>query len=444
MPGRLGTLVLQSRELPDETVPLVSNYLRPMNHPRSFSLCVPTGSLALGAFLIFLNCGADWPQFLGPERNGVSTDTNSVSAWQQPGPPVVWSRDVGPGYSGPVVSGGRLIVFHRLGSEEVVECLSAADGKPRWKFAYPTSYADDYGKGDGPRSTPLVYQGRVYTLGAEGRMHCLDFETGRKVWERALNEEYRVPKNFFGVGTSPLAEGGLILVNVGSKQAGIVALAADSGKEIWRATDHEASYSSPIAATIDGVRHALFFTRQGLVSVDPKNGNVRFSKPWRSRSQASVNAATPVLVGDLLFLSASYNTGAVLLRLRREGADEIWKNDESLSNHYTTSLHHDGYLYGFDGRQEEGARLRCIELRTGKVAWTKDDFGCGSMVLTGGILVILSEAGNLVLAEAMPSGYREKARTHVLSPPCRAPIALCKGVVYARDEQKLVAWKIGK
>ena len=211
-----------------------------------------------------------------------------------------------------------------------------------------------------------------------------------------------------------------------------------------RATDHEASYSSPVAATIDGVRHAFFFTRQGLVSLDPENGNVRFSKPWRSRSHASVNAATPVLVGDLLFLSASYNTGAVLLRLRRDGADEIWKNDESLSNHYTTSIHRNGYLYGFDGRQEEGARLRCVELRTGRVVWTKDDFGCGSMVLAGSNLVVLSEGGDLVLIEATPSGYREKARTHVLSPPCRAQIALSNGVVYARDERTLVGWKVGK
>jgi outer membrane protein assembly factor BamB len=326
----------------------------------------------------------------------------------------------------------------------VVESLNAADGKLQWKFAYASNYTDDYGKGDGPRSTPLVAGSRVYTLGAEGRMHSLDVETGRKVWTRALNDDYEVPKSFFGVATSPLAEGNLVLVNIGGKQAGIVALVAESGKEAWRATNHEASYSSPVAATIDGLRHVLFFTREGLVSLDPKNGNVRLGKPWRSRFNASVNAATPVVSGDLVFLSASYNTGAVLLRLHGDGADEIWKNDQSLSNHYTTSIYHKGYLYGFDGRQEEGARLRCVEMNTGKVLWTNADSGCGSMVLAGADLVALSETGDLVLIEATPSAYREKARARVLSPPCRAPIALAAGVLYARDGKRLVAWKVGK
>jgi outer membrane protein assembly factor BamB len=402
----------------------------------------PRASLAVLAF--FLVSGSDWPGFLGPDRNGIAADQGPIAPWPETGPPVVWTRAVGAGYSGPVISQGRLILFHRLGGEEVVESLNARDGTPQWKFAYPTNYTDDYGKGDGPRSTPLVAGNRVYTLGAEGRMHCLDLEAGRKVWSRALNDDYGVPKSFFGVATSPLAEGNLILVNIGGKQAGIVALAAESGKEIWRATNHEASYSSPVAATIDGVRLVLFLTREGLVSLDPKNGNVRFGKPWRSRFHASVNAATPVVVGDLVFLSASYNTGAILLRLHRDRADEIWKSDQALSNHYTTSIYHRGYLYGFDGRQEEGARLRCVEMRTGKVLWTNADFGCGSMVLAGGDLIAVSETGDLVLIEATPLAYREQARARVLSSPCRAPIALAGGVLYARDDHKLVAWKVGK
>jgi outer membrane protein assembly factor BamB len=294
------------------------------------------GLAALALCVVPTISGSDWPQFLGPNRNGIAPDIGSITPWPEAGPAAAWSRDVGAGYSGPVISKGRLILFHRLGGEELVESLNAADGKPQWKFAYPSNYADDYGKGDGPRSTPLVAGGRVYTLGAEGRMHCLDIESGRKVWGRALHDDYLVPKSFFGVATSPLAEGNLILLNIGSKQAGIVALAAESGKEVWRATNHEGSYSSPVAATIDGVRHVLFFTREGLVSLDPQNGNVRLGKPWRSRFHASVNAATPVVAGDLVFLSASYNTGAVLLRLHRDRADETWKSDQALSNHYTT------------------------------------------------------------------------------------------------------------
>jgi outer membrane protein assembly factor BamB len=213
---------------------------------------------------------------------------------------------------------------------------------------------------------------------------------------------------------------------------------------VWKATDDEASYSSPVAATIDGTRHVFFFTRKGLVSLDPRDGTVRFTKTWRSRFNASVNAATPVVVGDLLFLSASYNTGAVLLRVRTDGADEVWKGDDVLSNHYGTSVERGGYLYGFDGRQEEGAQLRCVELKTGKVRWTKERFGCGSMIWADGNLIVLGENGDLVLIEATPEAYREKALSPVLSAQCRAGLALADGRLYARDDHKLICWNLKK
>jgi outer membrane protein assembly factor BamB len=319
-----------------------------------------------------------------------------------------------------------------------VECLNAASGKRVWQFAYPTAYEDDFGKGNGPRSTPVVAGGRVYTLGAEGMLHCLDLASGKKLWARSVTKDYRVPKNFFGVGTTPLVEGKLLLVNVGGEGAGIVAFACDTGKEVWKATGDGASYSSPVAATIDGVRHVFFFTREGVVSLDPANGKIRFRKRWRSRSNASVNAATPVVVKDLLFLSASYETGALLLRVKKARAEEVWKSDEVLSNHYETSIYHDGHLYGFDGRQETRAQLRCVELKTGKVCWTREGFGCGSMILADGKLIILTEKGDLVLAEPTPKAYREKARAPLLVKPCRAPMALAGGRLYLRDDKRLV------
>jgi outer membrane protein assembly factor BamB len=387
---------------------------------------------------------ADWPQFRGPDRSGISPETGLPSAWPREGPPLIWEKKVGPGYSGPVVAGGRLILFHRVGDKEVVECLDAGSGKGRWQFSYPTAYVDDFGKGDGPRSTPVVAGNRVYTLGAEGMLTCLELDTGKKVWARPVNEDYRVRKNFFGVGTTPLVEGNLLLVNVGAPGAGIVAFAKDTGKEVWRATDDAASYSSPVAATIDGVRHVFFFTREGLVSLDPARGAVHFRKRWRARYAASVNAATPLVVKDLVFLSASYETGAVLLRVKKDGAEEVWKGDNILSNHYETSIYHDGHLYGFDGRQESGARLRCVELLTGKVRWTNEDFGCGSMVLADGKLLILSEKGDLVLVVSTPKAYRERARAKVLAGPCRAPVALAGGRLYLRDDKRLLCLDLKK
>ena len=406
---------------------------------RKVSFWVVVSSLLL-PFLL----AADWPQFLGPTRNAVSSEVGLNTSWGEGGPTALWTKEVGSGYSSPVIADGRLLIFHRVGDEEVLQCLDAHSGKPLWKTASPTRYVDDFGKGDGPRSTPLVTGRSVVTLGADGRLQCLELQTGRKIWERALHEDFVVSKGFFGVATSPIAEDGLVLVNVGSKQAGIVAFALDTGKEVWRATDQGASYSSPVAATIDGVRHVFFFTREGLASLDPRNGAVRLSKPWRSRFQASVNAATPVIIQNRLFLSASYNTGAVMLRVRRDGLEELWKGDDVLSNHYTTSICHQNFLYGFDGRQEQRPRLRCVAAASGLVQWTKEGFGCGSMLLAEGKLIVLTEDGDLVSIEATPEAYREICRARVLSAPCRAALALSDGRLYGRDDHKLVCWNLKK
>ncbi len=387
---------------------------------------------------------ADWPQFLGPTRNGVSTETGLKSTWPKNGPPIVWDREVGDGFSGPVVVGDRVILFQRVGDEEVVECLSAADGKTKWKKGYPTSYRDRFGKGDGPRATPLVADGRVYTLGAEGVLQCLKLEDGEKVWRRDLHKDYQTQEGFFGVATSPLLEGGRLLVNVGGANgAGIVAFNKDDGKELWKADDHDASYSSPVAADLAGKRQAVFLTREGLISLDPADGAIRYSKHWRSRMDASVNAASPVVVGDQIFLTACYGTGAVLLRAKADGVEEVWSNDKSMSCHYGTPIFQGGYLYGFDGRQEEGARLRCVEMKSGDVKWTQEGFGCGSMILADGKLIILTEDGDLVLAKATPEKYEELARATVLDArPLRAPVALADGKLYGRDGRKLVCWNL--
>jgi outer membrane protein assembly factor BamB len=267
-------------------------------------------------------------------------------------------------------------------------------------------------------------------------------EDGKKLWQRELLQDYEVPDSYFGVGTSPLVQGDLLLVNVGGRGAGIVAFHKDTGKEAWRVTDQQASYASPVAATIDGVRHALFFTREGLVSVDPATGKLRFARRWRSRLDASVNAASPVVFDGHVFLSACYGTGAVLLKVRRDGVDEVWKNDESLSCHFSTPIYLDGHLYGFDGRQEEGARLRCVAARTGKVCWTQEGYGCGSMVLADGRLIVLSEGGELALLRPDPDRYHELARAPVLGRPCRAQVALSGGRLYARDGKRLVCWDL--
>jgi outer membrane protein assembly factor BamB len=386
---------------------------------------------------------ADWPQFLGPERNGVSTETECLrQTWNDKGPPIAWQKEVGEGYSAPVVAGERLILFHRVGGEDIVACLDAANGKERWQHREATNYRDPLGKGDGPRSTPLIAGERVYTLSPGGRLLCLKLSNGEKVWQRELLKDYNVPRSYFGVGTSPLLESGRLLINVGAPGAGIVAFDKNDGKEAWKATGDGASYSSPVAVVLAGKRLVLFFTRQGIVALDPADGNVRFRKRWRSRMDASVNAATPVVVDDLAFFTACYDTGAIVLRLKKDGYEELWSNNRSLSCHFSTPIYHDGCLYGFDGRQEGGTEMRCVELKTGKVHWSKEGFGCASMIRIEDHLLVLSEDGELVLVECKRDKYREKARAAVLSGPCRAHLALANGRLYGRDNKKLVCWNL--
>ena len=398
------------------------------------SLCLWSGFLQ----------AADWPQFLGPERNGTSRETGLLASWPEKEPPILWEKSIGEGFSGPVVAGDKLIRFHRLDNKEVVECLDANTGNGLWKFPYTTEYVDKYGKGNGPRATPLIAGNRVYTLGVDGVLLALDLRTGKKVWHHDLTKEYQLAESFFGIGTSPLVEGDLLLVNVGPPGEGVLAFHKETGKEAWKAKCEPASYSSPVAVTINGTRHVFFFTMGGLVSLDPKTGDVRFSKPWRSRQRSSVTAATPLVVRDQVFISASYGTGAVLLQVHDKDAKEIWQSDEVMSNHYNTCIYKDGFLYGCDGRQEGGARVRCVELASGKVRWTKEGFGCANMILTEGRLITLGEDGDLRLLEANPDDYKELARSHVLDKPCRAPLALANGRLYARNDHKLICWNLKK
>jgi outer membrane protein assembly factor BamB len=388
---------------------------------------------------------ADWPQFLGPERDGTSTETGLARTWPRTGPPLVWQKDVGEGFSGPVVAGERLILFYRIKGQEIIECLNAVTGASLWKSAYPTSFDDDFRKGDGPRSTPVIADKRVVTLGADGVLTCLDLESGRVLWTKMLLKEYRVPPSYFGVGTSPVVDDGLVLVNVGAANAGIVAFKLADGTETWKATSDPASYSSPVVRTIAGTKHAIFFTREGVVILDPKAGSVRYRQRWRARIDASVNAATPLVIGDEVFFSASYETGALLLKLRKVGAEVVWSDDKIMSNHYNTCVYRDGFLYGCNGRQESGASLRCVDLKNRRIQWNQEGFGCASAVLAEGLLILLTERGELILVEATPTKYHELARAQVLEAgPCRAQIALANGNLYARDRGKLICLDLRK
>lgn len=391
-------------------------------------LCWPLSTMA-----------GDWPQFLGPNRNGTAVGEEIVVPKSPAKPPILWRTKLGAGYSGPIVIGNPVIAFHQSGNDETLECFQATDGKRLWKTGYPCDYQGGYGTGPGPRGTPCSADGVVYSFGASATLQAVELETGKPIWRRELQSEFQVPEGYFGVGTSPMVEGDKLLVTVGAKKASLVGFNRDTGEIAWSATQDEASYASPTVAEVGGKRRAFFFARTGLHVIDPDNGNVEGFFRWRARMDASVNAATPILVENRVFISAEYGTGAASLRVDADKLVPVWSGLDSMSNHYNTCVVHDGYLYGIDGRQEFNASLRCTNFQTGEVAWTEEGFGCAATLLVGNRLLMWTEGGEVVWAEATPDKYQEIARLRVGRPECRAYPALSNGVLYVRTPEELVA-----
>lgn len=388
--------------------------------------------------------GEEWPQLLGPRRDGTYSGNDVSVAWPKEGPRTIWQKKVGQGFSGPVVFEGKVVLFHRIDREEIIQCLDANDGRPIWRFAYPTSYRDDFGMDEGPRATPTIFDGQVYTVGAEGMLHCVEFATGKTVWAVDTKRRFSPPKGFFGMASSPWVDSKRVYLNLGGSGTGIVAFDRKTGEVLWTATNDEASYSSPVGARFGDRSIVFFFTRSGLVGVEADTGKLRWNYPWRSRTHASVNAATPIVVEDLVFLSASYETGAVLLRLHQDRVDPVWSSDDSLSNHYATSVYREGYLYGFHGRQEHGPSFRCVELRTGKVKWSADNLAAGTVTVAGESLLILLEDGRLMAAPASPDGFKSVGQAQILPANVRAYPALANGRLYGRSKDTLVCIDLKK
>ncbi|HKQ38511.1 MAG TPA: PQQ-binding-like beta-propeller repeat protein [Verrucomicrobiae bacterium] len=364
--------------------------------------------------------------------------------WPKEGPTVLWQMKVGEGFSGPVIAEGRLILFHRIDDTERLDCVEARTGKAVWHYEYSTAYQDDFSRGNGPRATPAIAEGRVFAFGPAGILTCLNFTNGSKLWSLDTQKEFRTDKGFFGMACSPLVEGRVLLMNIGGKGADIVAFDVASGKVLWKAGDDEASYSSPVAVTINGKRYVLFLTRKFLTALDPSTGKTYFNFPWQPAIHASVSAATPLVVGDLVFISASYGAGAAVLKFKESGPEKLWSGDDILSNHYATSVHHDGFLYGFDGRQEQGCNLRCAELKTGKVRWSLDRFGAGTVTLAANELLVLTEKGELIAAPANPAEFKPVVRAQILPYGVRAYPAIADGLFYARSNEKLVCLDLRK
>lgn len=445
-----------------------------MFHPCSIRGSL-TFSLALASSIV---CGADnandWPRFLGPTADSRSAETGIVTTWGPCGPLVVWQRRLGSGYGIGSVANGRFYQPERQGDRNRLLCFDSRTGRPIWTFEYKTDYEDMLGYNDGPRSTPLIDGDCIYLFGQEGMLHCLRADDGRVLWKIDTVEKYGVVQNFFGVGTSPVVEGDLLIVMIGGSPAesqsagrfdldrvkangsGIVAFDKRTGAERYRITDELASYTTPQLATIRGRRWCFVFARGGLVAFDPATGKVDFHYPWRARLRDSVNAASPIVVGDEVLISECYGPGTSLLRVRPGAYDIVWRDgpgrDKSLLLHWNTPVYHEGYAYGSSGRHSGEAELRCVQWKTGRVMWRKPGLRRASLLYIDGHFVCLSEDGVLRLIKATPDAYQLVAEgviretpdsAPLMKPPAWAAPIISHGLLYLRSENRLVCLKIG-
>ncbi len=419
------------------------------------------------------NPGVDWPRFLGPTGDSKSPETGILTDWGECGPPVVWHRELGTGYGIGSVSEGRFFQFDRYEDQARLSCLDSRTGELLWKFEYPTDYVDLLGYNNGPRSSPVVDDGLVYLFGADGMLHCVRAEDGSLVWKVDTAERFGVVQNFFGVGSTPVVEGDLLIVMVGGSPpesqdlgrfnldravgngTGIVAFDKRTGEVKYTLSDELASYSTLKPATINGRRWCFAFARGGLVGFDPLRGEVDFHYPWRARLRDSVNAATPVVVGNEVFISETYGPGSSLLRVKPGAYEVVWSDPpgrhKAMQTHWNTPICHEGYLYGSSGRYSGIAELRCIEWKTGKIMWSQPKLRLASLLYADGHFICLSEDGVLRLVQATPQEYVQVAESIVretpdgpplVNPPAWAAPILSHGLLYVRGDDRLVCMRL--
>jgi len=398
------------------------------------------GMLLMG-LLVVPAAAADWPQWRGPQRDGISPEKGLLDAWPAGGPPLIWkTQGLGQGYAAFAVSQGRLFTQGQRGDRQFVLALDAATGKKLWETPTGPAFAQD--KGDGPRGTPTVDADRLFAMGGEGTLVSLDVQTGGVLWKMNVVEKFggRVPR--WGISESPLVDGGNLIVTPGGSGAGIVALDKRTGKLVWESQSDPAAYSSPIAAEVGGIRQIIVFTSEAVVGLRANDGALL----WRYNRVANptANIATPIFQNGFVFVSSAYGTGCALLKLTAEGgtvkASEVYFSRE-MQNHYSTSVVVGDNAYGFSN-----AILTAMNLETGRVAWRDRSVGKGSVTYADGKLYLLSEDGVVGLAEATPVGYKEKSRFEIPRGafPTWTPLVISSGRLYLREQDNLYCYDIKK
>lgn len=368
--------------------------------------------------------GADWPQWRGPQRDGISAESGWSWNWPAEGPPLLWKAQIGYGMSSFAVADGRVFAFGNAEDTDTVYCFDAATGSALWKYSYACP-RDPLAYEGGPSSTPLVAGGRVYTLSKSGHCYCLDAQTGAMVWLRKFDRAPQTDVDYkadWGFAGSPLLVGGRLIVPVGTAGK---ALNPATGETLWDNGGGRSGYSSPVPCTLAGQEAFVLLSGHEVVGVGVKDGTLLWRLPWKTTWDQ--NAPDVIVSDNKLFVSTGHGVGCAQYDLTANPPLEIWRN-KNTRNYMSSSVLWQGNLYGFDDNQ-----LRCLNWATGEVRWTQTGTGMGSLLVADGKLVALTEKGKLIVAEASPEAYKPLAEAQILTGRCWAAPVLANGRVYARN-----------
>lgn len=368
---------------------------------------------------------ADWPNYRGPNYNGISSETGWLAAWHKNGPKVLWRHSIGTGFASMAVSNGKVYAMGNIDDKDFLYCLDAATGKEIWKKSYPCPLYNKSHEG-GPCATPTIDGDAVYTFSKNGDAIRFNAATGEIVWHKNLNKELGLKHPRWHFAGSPFIAGELVIYNAGTYGT---ALKKADGTPAWQSGKGACGYATAVPFTIGGQKCVAMAVSKEFVGLNPATGKVMWKFPWKT--SYDINAADTIISGDTIFISSGYNKGCALVKISGGDVTKVWQN-KNMRNQINCSVLWEGHIYGFDG-QVGGGKLTCLDLVTGEKKWSQGGMGTGSLMLADGKLIILGEKGKLVIAEASPGGFKELVSAKILTGKCWTVPVLANGRIYARN-----------
>ncbi len=365
---------------------------------------------------------ADWPNWRGPTRDGISTETGwKLTAGEAK---KLWTAQVGMGCSAIHVAAGRAYTQGNKNETDTVFCFDAITGKELWKHSYPSPLMPNYWEG-GTLATPTVDGDRVYAVGKKGDLFCFEAATGKIIWQKHLEKDFGGKMPTWGYAGSPLILGDKLLLETGADTGSVVALEKATGRLVWRGGKGPAGYGTIQPFSFQGKAYLAVFTGVALAILEQNGGKVVASYPFKTKYD--VNAVTPIISGDKIFIAAGYNHGSALVKFTGRALEQVWES-KKMRNHFNSCVLVNGCLYGFDESE-----LACMELATGAIKWSQTGIGKASLMLADGKFIILAEKGDLITAEPSPAAFKELARAKVLGGKCWCVPVLANGRIYCKN-----------